>query len=149
MSGWTRILAAVQVDSSSEAVLAQAALLAHLSGAELELIHVFETPGYGGPAELIPVQGRVGVESLEPWRSAKAMATMMNGLLDEGVKVGRGWMLHGVVEDLVLRTARQGKADLLVIGNHHPSRLERTLSGDMVGALIHRAACPVLVVPHT
>jgi nucleotide-binding universal stress UspA family protein len=142
-------LVAVQVDSSSAEALAQAGHLARLAGAELELIHVFETPGYGGPAELIPVHGRVPAELLEPWRSAKAMAAMMNGLLDAGVKVNRGWMLHGVVEDLVLRAVRQGNADLLVIGNHHPSRLERTLSGDVVGTLLHRAPCPVLVVPHS
>jgi nucleotide-binding universal stress UspA family protein len=148
MSGWTRILAAVQVDSSSAEVLVQVGLLAHWSGAEVHLIHVFETPGYGGPVELVPTAGRVATEGLDHWRSAKAMAAMMNDLLLGGARVIKGHMRHGVVEDQLLGMAAQGAFDLLVIGNHHPSRLERTFSGDLAGVLLNRCPCPLLVVPH-
>ncbi|HJV89530.1 MAG TPA: universal stress protein [Holophagaceae bacterium] len=148
MNPWQAILAAVQVDSSSDAVLDQATRLALLSGAELDLIHVFETPGYGGPQALVPVAGKVELAGLEPWRSAKTMAGLMNDLIAKGVRVGRGHLVMGIVEDRLGHFTRQRPYDLLIIGNHSPSRLERMLSGDLVGHLVNHASCPVLVVPH-
>ena len=149
MNGWTRILAAVQVDSSSAEVLAETARLAEWSGAEVHLVHVFETPGYDGPAELVPVQGQVPQEGLGSWRSARAMATMMDTLQARGVRVAKGLMRRGIIEEEILSLARHGGFDLVVIGNHHPSRLERTLAGDVAGVLLNRCPCPLLVVPHT
>jgi universal stress protein A len=148
MKPWRKMLVAVQVDSSSAAVVDQAAQLALWSGAELDLVHVFETPGYDGPAELVLEEGRVSAGPLEHWRSAKAMAAMMEGLFHRGVHVGKGSMLHGVVEDRLIGLVRHHAYDVLVIGNHHPSRLERVLSGDMAGVLLNRCPCPLMVIPH-
>ena len=79
MIPFKKILAAVQVDSDSTQVVDLAGALATWNQAELDLIHVFETPGYEGPRELTWQDGQVRCETgeLAPWRSAQAMARML------------------------------------------------------------------------
>jgi nucleotide-binding universal stress UspA family protein len=145
-----KILAAVQVDTDSTPLLEFAGALAKWNGAELELIHVFETAGYEGPRELAWVDGQVQASGGNPgpWRSAQAMAHMLEQLGALGLPSLRGRMVHGVVETTLTDWIAKGGFDLLILGTHQHSRLEGMLSGDVARQLVHTCPCPLLIVPH-
>jgi nucleotide-binding universal stress UspA family protein len=47
---------------------------------------------------------------------------------------------------LIKQTAREVKADLIVVGSHGPRGLERLALGSVAEAVLHQATCPVLIV---
>jgi nucleotide-binding universal stress UspA family protein len=150
MLPFEKILAAVQVDSDSTSVVDLAGALAAWNKAELELIHIFETPGYEGPRELIWKEGQIESHGGKPgtWRSAQAMARMLERLGPLNLPALRGSMAYGVVESTLVDRVRQGGFGLLILGHHAHSRLEGMLSGDVAQELLRTCPCPLLVVPH-
>jgi nucleotide-binding universal stress UspA family protein len=54
---------------------------------------------------------------------------------------------QGAAAEEVLAEAESWKPDLLVVGTHGGSRLERALLGSVAARVVHEAACSVLVVP--
>ena len=145
-----KILAAVQVDSDSNAVVDFAGDLAKWNQAELELIHIFETPGYGGPKDLAWIDGQIqhSEGELGPWRSAQAMARMLERCGPLGLPSLQGRMVYGMVESTLVEWVHRGGFGLVVIGNHPHSKIERMLSGDVARELVKTCPCPLLIVPH-
>ena len=54
---------------------------------------------------------------------------------------------YGSLDDAILETAEELRADLIVIGTHESSGLLRFLEGDISGSIIHETNIPVLVIP--
>jgi len=68
-------------------------------------------------------------------QKAKAEKVQVETMLVEG---------HAVQE--IVRTAKEGKFDLIVIGAKGISRIRELLLGSVTDGVVHHAACPVLVV---
>ena len=49
--------------------------------------------------------------------------------------------------DHLLAQAEAGGADLIVIGGHHAHNVRERVLGDIGSQLVHRAHCPVLLMP--
>ena len=49
--------------------------------------------------------------------------------------------------ELILAHADAERAELIVIGGHHPHNLRESVFGDIGKTLVHRAHCPVLLMP--
>lgn len=54
---------------------------------------------------------------------------------------------YGSTADGILQCAKEFHADLIVIGTHKRSGLDRLLMGDVTEGIVRRATVPVLVVP--
>ena len=52
----------------------------------------------------------------------------------------------GKTADVILRTAQEQDADLIVMGTHGRTGLCHTLLGSVAEAVMHRAPCPVLMI---
>lgn len=57
-----------------------------------------------------------------------------------------GQMLLGVPYDEILTYAKREKAGAIVMGSHGRSGIARLFLGSVAEAVLHRAACPVIVV---
>ena len=137
LSGMRRIL--VGFDDSDEArdALAFAERLARLEDATLEVAvaGLFE-PQVTTPAEEASARrGR---------REVFAAVTEQLGeerrfepTVIEGLPAARG----------LISTAEQGRADLIVVGSTHRSRIGRVFPGSVGAQLLHGATCPVAIVP--
>jgi nucleotide-binding universal stress UspA family protein len=68
-------------------------------------------------------------------RKAKADGVQVQTMLIEG---------HAVQE--IVKTAREGEFDLIVIGARGISKIREILLGSVTDGVIHHASCPVLVV---
>jgi nucleotide-binding universal stress UspA family protein len=64
----------------------------------------------------------------------------------EGIPSGV-WLVEGDVAEAITRVAREQGADYLVIGTEGRSMLRQVILGSTSQKILHRAPCPVLVVP--
>ena len=149
MTRFKKILVPIDLDLDSTSILELAAMLATAFGARVELAHVFETPGYGGPGTLETRDALSPAiqQQLQHWRTARTMMNHLKDLERRGI-TARGRLTFGVAEETLEELARKEAFDLIVIGSHSREGLDRFLSGSVAEALVRIAPCPVMVLPH-
>jgi nucleotide-binding universal stress UspA family protein len=103
------------------------------------------------PTLAMPGEGYISpglYESLET--SARAQARKrLDAVVAKARKAGArasGLLLEGVPHELIARTARSRKADLLVIGTHGRSGLAKLFLGSVATRLVSMTPRPVLTV---
>ncbi len=143
----TRILAPIDFSPSARAALEYAAYLAGKFGASLDVMHVWEPPGYVGPdtLALLPISaGQPGWDQTRGEVSreveqflAKAGARPKN--LSVRVEAGEP-------SDTILHVARETGVDLIVMGTHGRTGLSRLLIGSVAEAVLRRSTCPVTTI---
>ncbi|HEX7786692.1 MAG TPA: universal stress protein, partial [Methylomirabilota bacterium] len=123
--------------------------LARANRGQLLVLHVM-TP----PALAMPAEGYVSpalYESLES--SARAQARKrLDAVVARARKAGAratGLLQEGVPHEVIARTARTQKADLLVIGTHGRGGLAKLFLGSVAARLVSTAPRPVLTVRGT
>ena len=137
-----RILVATDFAESAERALTCGVQLARRHGAELLLLHVYmDVPAYpeitAGQVEAIYEEQRRWIEdALE----RRARAARSEGLL------ARALLRTGPAAATIAETATQEDIDLLVVGTHGRSGLDRLIVGSVAERVVRLATCPVLVV---
>ena len=137
-----RILVATDFAESAERALACAVQLARRHGAELVLVHVYmDLPAY---PEITAGQVVAIYEEQRAWIEAalerRARAARGEGLLARAV------LRTGPAASTIAETAKDEGADLLVVGTHGRSGLDRLILGSVAERVVRLASCPVLVV---
>ena len=138
-----RILAAVDFTVSSAIALRIAADWSKRHGSRVTVLHAMEPLDQlalsGGEAwrlvQRLPAE--VAVLSMRLKRKAKDL-----GFVDAEPVVVTGDAFRGIVA-----TARETRADLIVMGVAPRNRFDEALSGSTLRAVLRRATVPVLVVP--
>ena len=139
------LVAALDFSPGSRAALIRAADLATRSGAALHLLHadvLFRSSGDGAPPEGAPSSAlRVRVE-----RFASSTLGPVFDLNELAFSIA-------VVRDIsppsaILSYVAEMEADLLVMGTHGRSGMQRLLMGSVAEACVASAPCPVFTVPH-
>jgi nucleotide-binding universal stress UspA family protein len=54
--------------------------------------------------------------------------------------------IMGAPDEILIETAKEWNADIIVVGSHHRGFLERTFLGSISDSLVHHAPCSVFVV---
>ena len=128
----TVILGAVDGTAASPYVVAAGGRFAAMPGAELHLVHVIDAVG----------ETRRLTEQLERGRQ---ILEDLGRNLPESIPL----MLHlaaGSPTREILQLAANLQADLIVVGAHDLSRLEKLLLGSVAEPIVRKAQCPVYVV---
>lgn len=151
-SGISRVLAPVDGSESGLGALKAADKLATLLGAELELLTVIpyippitylDGTGIGSTAAVFNQEANekaMQEEATAALEAAKRVAQAPN-LKTEIVKADRQSVAQVIVD-----YARQQGADLIVVGSHGRTGLDRLLLGSVAEGVIHHAGVPVLLV---
>jgi nucleotide-binding universal stress UspA family protein len=135
------ILAATDFSSTARAGVDWATELAQAHGARIELVHSL----------LVPSRATDFVPSPPDFTEAlqEAASGRLNEITDyvrgKGVEVSAELKL-GVPSQVILETARQKNADLIVIGTRGLSGLRHLLLGSTAERVVQHAHCPVLTV---
>lgn len=135
--------------SPAAAAAARAALeLAELEGATVTLCHVIELPRH---SFLYP-----GALALEAAAFEAALAAERTPLLAAAAEAlarrGHGRvavatrLVGGRAAPALVRVARDGGFDLIVVGTHGRGALARALVGSVAAEVMRAAACPVMTV---
>jgi nucleotide-binding universal stress UspA family protein len=133
-----KILHPTDFSDRSRAAFELACALARDYGAELVIVHVAATPPVFAPdgiAIASPVE--------EPYEPRVKLAEVRPS--DPRVKFEHR-LLEGDPADQILKAARVGNADLIVLGTHGTGGLARLLMGSVAESVMRKAPCPVLTV---
>ena len=136
-----RILLAIDDGASAIATVGAGLDLAHALGAETAIVHVVDpilpySTGIGIPAgELVELADKEAERVMD---SIKQHLTIPD-TTGQFVRVGHP---ATVIETV----AREWAADLIVVGSHGRSAVDRILLGSVAEAVVRHAPCPVLVV---
>jgi nucleotide-binding universal stress UspA family protein len=140
-----RIFCATDFSEPAEHAWQVAENLASVHRAEVVLVHAFvEMPTYPevatGQVHTVWEEQRRWVQQALDQRAAAAEA--------RGVGA-RGLLVTGPPAEAVVDAAARDGADLLVVGTHGRTGLERVLIGSVAERIVRAAPCPVLVVRPT
>lgn len=133
------ILCPVDFDDSSLKALRHANLLA-TSGATVHVLHVVTL--IPGAEEIADSIGPGGDESARERLQKIVQAESPSVKVEIHVKLA----LRPHIAGVILTTAREVNADLIVIATHGRAGVAHFLLGSVAEALVRRAPCPVLTV---
>ncbi len=139
-----RILCGIDFSDASLAALEHATSLAEESDATLTLIHVIEIPpelqgGVHSETEVALAHAAAGAEALRRLRALVPASVSEACTVHVEVAEGRA------ARELV-RAARQGQDDLLVMGVRGRNAVDLAVFGSNTNQVVRTAPCPVLVV---
>jgi nucleotide-binding universal stress UspA family protein len=139
------VLLATDGSPTAEQAAASATELARLLETELVVVTVWNIPypavAFGSP---VPMNGELAKLSEEEARRANAQASTRAE--EAGVET-RSLVLRGSPVEEICLAAESTDAQLLVLGSHGWGVVRRALFGSVSTGVLHRAPCPVLVVP--
>jgi nucleotide-binding universal stress UspA family protein len=140
-----RILCAIDFSECSMAALRYASSIAEEARAQLLAVHVVELapPAYdplvGPPIDLPGYRQACETASRERLRNVIPISLRKATGLEEMV-------VSGKPHHEILRIAEQWRSDLIVLGVHGRTVVDRVLFGSTVEPVVRRALCPVLTV---
>lgn len=141
MSGYKKILVAVDLSDDSPLVVDKALAIGKQSAAELHMVHVIEPIAVGYAVEVTSID----IEGLH----AEAAKHARNALLEMGGNLGiPAYRLHNVLGQPareIRELAKELGADLIVMGGHGKHGLE-LLFGSTSSGVTHGVSCDLLIV---
>ncbi len=145
MTAIRRILITTDFSDCSKEALQHAIYLARQLDAELYLLHVFEPPVYTqSNLPTLHPSVRQWIDDLRMAESRKFDA-MAKEVGQEGIKLNPLFK-EGTPFITVLQTAEAIQADLIVLGTHGRTGLDRLLMGSVAERVVRQAPCPVFIV---
>src|ERR1700758_5499898 len=139
---FNRILVATDFSKPANQALKTAISISQLFGSKLSLVHAASPVTYGIDSGPVPLE--VLNSDLD------ADKEQMNQLVssEPGLRELKPNVVVAYAEtvDLIDRVSREEKANLIVVGSHGASGLERLALGSIAEAVLHQATCPVLIV---
>ena len=120
-------------------------------GAELLVLHVIS------PAPVAPIDPMTGFVGLAPYTLydpdveasleeaeedafRRFIATRFRRQIRPASRIGD-------TVEMILQDAEDEKADVIILGRRHRSKLERLLEGSVAGGVVRRATLPVILIP--
>ena len=148
MDAWVirHVMAPVDLSARSAVAARHAAALAGVYGAELDLVFVLDTLTRGG--DVYGAVGGVTHESLidRAQEELDALARELQAEVPTMEGHIKTHLCHGHIVSEILHLADTTGADLLVLGSHGNSGLERLLMGSVAEQLVRSASCPVFTL---
>jgi nucleotide-binding universal stress UspA family protein len=138
-----RILCATDFSEASQAAVAEAGQLAGELKAEVLLLHVTSEAPLWSETIYTPATREL-FEAQRAWATT-ALDTVVTVLATSGV-TARARVETGVAWQEILRVAREDQADVIVMGTHGRTGVNRLLLGSVTERVVRQAPCPVLTV---
>jgi len=138
--GIQRILVALDFSPESHNALRYAVMLGKKFGSTLMLVHVVE-PVLTPPEVIIPETATERVAS-----EANAELRDLADEISDGCRVVETAVRRGIAFFEIIEAAKALGADLVVVGTHGRTGLQRALLGSTAEQVTRHAPCPVLVV---
>lgn len=146
-----KVIIAIDYNPVSEKVIQEGYQLANLMDAEVCLFHVVTDIGYYQESypSFIGYEGYSLTPAINPVDEVRSrgedfLEAAIKHLNDPGVTTK---MAEGDTASEILNFAEQWPADLIVMGTHSHSALEKLLMGTVASKVIERTSIPVYLVP--
>jgi nucleotide-binding universal stress UspA family protein len=136
-----RILAPTDFSECSAQAVEYACELGARFQAQVQLLHVVESPMLAVPSPGAPLPASLLAEA----EAAAARELERFGAGRGDVRIERR-VIRGTPFVEIIRSARNERIDLVVIGTHGRGGIEHILIGSVAERVVRKAPCPVLVV---
>jgi len=144
MSGYATILASTDLSDPASAALRHAATLAEITGGSLIVTYVVD--------DRLPPLVLAHTPDVDKLLAAHrdAAGTALDAYVARHLPGRRVETVvrQGTVHEEIVALARERQADVIVVGMHGHGFVSHALAGSTAERVLHRTACPVLVVPH-
>jgi len=137
-----QILVPTDLSEESQKAVSYGLVLARCFGAHLTLLHV-----YREPYSVDYLRGPQACAAVSELRrnSEIALATLLEQVAEQYADCSAEFRYGSVCEEIV-KTAKEGKIDLIVISTHHYNWLMRLAYGCDAEQILRHAPCPILIV---
>jgi nucleotide-binding universal stress UspA family protein len=151
----TKILAPTDFSNCSGFSMEWAAYLAHMTKAELLLLHVVseeegkivrEILGDGAVAQ-IAMGTRADVLEERRRKMRGQYEAAISRHIQQELKV-REMVRIGIPFLEIVRVAKEEEVDMIILGTHGRTGLSHVLIGSVAEKVVHHAHCPVLTIKH-
>jgi len=155
MKLFQKILVPLDGSEHSLKALDVAIQIAKKFGGKITLIHVFSVVGVPimMPEPSVATPGVPVMTALEASKVVEIAQKVASRILDDGeqrVKTGKvkvdTLLKEGHTVEEIIRVAKEGDFELIVMGARGISRIREMLLGSVSDGVMHHVACPVLVV---
>jgi nucleotide-binding universal stress UspA family protein len=149
-----KVLIAIDYNQSAQKVAEKGYEIAHAMGAEITLLHVLVDPIYYASPEYSPIVGFNGHLECYPilLDSMEGLTSIVQIFLNK-MKVHLGdekintLIKNGDYSESILESAKDIKADMIVMGSHSQKWLEKIVMGSVSENVIRYSAIPTLIIP--
>jgi nucleotide-binding universal stress UspA family protein len=150
----SRVLIALDYNPTAQKVAELGFSMARSMNAEVVLLHVITDPVFYSSSEYSPIMGFTGytyASEVQP-DSVDGLKTASLEYLDKSKKhLGdntiQTMVKEGDYADSILETAKEVKADIIVIGSHSRRWLENVVMGSVTEKVLHHTSIPLLIIP--
>lgn len=137
------ILVPVDFSGHSEAALDYAVELAGKLDAKLYILNVVGIPAFGVP-ELGAALAPTVIDSIV--RDSEAALAKLADARRSKVQIAGTLLRTGDARDMIIHTAEEVAADLIVMGTHGRRGVGRALLGSVAESVVRTSPCPVLTI---
>lgn len=148
------VLIAIDFDPTALKIAEAGYSLAKTMNAEVILLHVIAEEVYYSSLEYSPITGFSGFSNSDftLMASSEGLEKASEYFLDSTKQHLGDESIRTVIEkgdfgDMILKTARNTGADLIVIGSHSRKWLEQILMGSVTEKVLHNTEIPLFIVP--
>jgi nucleotide-binding universal stress UspA family protein len=138
-----RILAPIDFSEVSNRSLDYAVDLAAQIKASVSVVHVYEIPVYAFLDGAMITPPDVAADLAD--RAQRSLDAAISARRNRGVDIS-ATLANGSPRDEILRLAKEGDADLIVMGTHGRRGLPRALMGSVAERVIRTSEIPVLTI---
>ena len=143
---FSKILYATDYSKASAPALDEAVALAKQNGAELLVLHVIDpVPPYVTGEDIGGAESYMKLEATTKQEAQASMQKIIEKLKKLKVNA-KSLLLRGTTHEQIVRTAKNRRANLIVIGTHGRTGLSKLLMGSVASRVVSMAHCPVLTV---
>lgn len=141
------ILAPVDFGAGSDHSLEVALDLAKLTGASVQVLHVYQIPVYGFPDGAFLAGPEIATRLSEA--AQKGLDNVVARIAERGVSVV-GVLRQGNPPDEIVAAAQELKCDAIVLGTHGRKGIAHALMGSVAERVVRTSPIPVLTIrtPH-
>ena len=149
-----KVLIALDYNPTAQKVAETGFALAKSMNAEVILIHVISDPMFYSSEGFSPIMGFQGYIDVGPFQADSVEGIKKASLqyLEKtrkhlGDKTIQTIVKEGDFADTILKSAKEVKADLIVLGSHSRKWLENIVLGSVSEKVLHHTTIPLFVVP--
>jgi nucleotide-binding universal stress UspA family protein len=149
-----KVLIALDYNPTAQKVAEVGFSMAKSMDAEITLLHVITDPVFYATSGYSPIMGFSGFVDVGPLQlssvqglkeaSLKYLETSKKHLGDKAIQT---IVKEGDFADSILTTAKELKADVIVIGSHSRKWLENIVMGSVTEKVLHNTSIPLFIVP--
>ncbi len=149
-----KVLIALDYNPTAQKVAEVGYSVAKSMNAKVTLLHILTEPMIYTAAGYSPVMGYNGYENIGTMllNSNEELKKASLQFLDKSKQHLGDDTIHTIIKegdyaDSILETAKEIKADIIVIGSHSRRWLENVLMGSITEKVLHDTKIPLLIVP--